>query len=360
MERCKMNETAIASKCSFSSMPLQCYMVLTEPQKTIIAVLCCIAASLCVLENSLVLYLIFSSPKIRNKPSYLFISSLALADILASIIFACTFIKFHVFNEAEASKEIFLLKLGGVTTAFTASLGSLLLMAFDRYICILKASKYKLLVTSRRALIAMMVLWATVLLVAFLPLLGWNCCHLDSDCSELFPFVDTKYLSSWIALVFILLVSIMYAYMHVLWKARKHSLYMEKHHAQAGQQNIKMRMDITLAKTLVIVLMVLVICWSPILALMTYSVFARLNISIKKAFAFCSTLCLVNSMVNPAIYALRSRELCSSLRKACSPFRRNPGISDSNVEAESTHKSCRLETICDEAVCNTEAEMVRI
>ncbi|XP_053123097.1 cannabinoid receptor 2 [Hemicordylus capensis] len=360
MERCQMSEVANASKCGSGAVPMECYMVFNAThQKVIIAVLCSIAGSLCLLENSLVLYLIFSSPKIWRKPSYLFISSLALADILASVIFACSFINFHVFKGTDSSKEVFLLKLGGVTTSFTASLGSLLLMAFDRYICILRPSEYKILVTRRRALAALVVLWATVMLAAALPLLGWNCCRLNSTCSELFPFVDNRYLSSWIGLVAILLVSIVYAYMHILWKAHKHAVYMERHHIQLGQKNAKMRMDVALAKTLVIVLAVLGFCWSPALALMAYSIFAKLDDYIKKVFAFCSTLCLVNSMVNPAVYALRSRELRSSLRKLCSCFRKTSAVSDSNPEPESTQKSCPIETI-DDVTGNTETELGKL
>ncbi|XP_048356654.1 cannabinoid receptor 2 [Sphaerodactylus townsendi] len=357
MQRCTMNRTVNGSSCSSTAVPMECYMVFNDPaQKIAIAVLCCFIGSLCILENSLVLYLIFSSQKIRNKPSYLFISSLAAADILASFIFVSSFVNFHVFNGTDSSKEVFLLKLGGVTTSFTASLGSLLLMAFDRYICILKPSRYKVIITTRRAVTALVVLWVTIVLIAYLPLLGWNCCTLNSTCSELFPFVNTTYLSSWTALVVILLICIVYAYMHVLWKAHKHVLYMKKHHTQAGLQNTRMRMDIMLAKTLVIVLVVLIMCWLPVLLLMTYSMFDKLNDTIRKIFAFCSTLCLVNSMINPAIYALRSRELCSSLRKVCSCLARIPGFPESNPEAESTQKSGPAETLCDEEICNTELE----
>ncbi|XP_062996639.1 cannabinoid receptor 2 [Elgaria multicarinata webbii] len=350
MESCKTNAMANVSGCNSSAMPMECYMVLSGAARAVIAVLCCAVGGLCISENSLVLYLIFSSRKIRNKPCYLFISSLALADILASVIFAWSFVHFHVFNRVDSSKEVFLLKLGGVNASFTASLGSLLLMAFDRYICIFKPFRYKVIVTSRRALGALVVLWVSITSLAFLPLLGWNCCSLHSACSELFPFIDNTYLLSWLALVVLLLASIMYTYMHVLWKARKHALYMEKHHAQTGQQNTKMRIDITLAKTLVIVLVVLVLCWSPALALMAYSIFAKLDNSTRKVFAFCSTLCLVNSMVNPAIYALRSRELYSSLRRVCSCRKKMPGMSESNPEAESTQRSIPVENTCNEFV----------
>lgn len=328
---------------------MECFMVLsTQAQKISIGVLCGLFGTTCVFENSLVLYLIFSSPGIRKKPSYLFIGSLALADILASIIFVCSFVNFHVFNEAGFSKEAFLLQLGGVNTSFSASLSSLLLTALDRYVSISRPSEYKLLMTRRRAWTALGVLWATCATIACLPLLGWNCCVLDSSCSELFPFVDDNYLSGWLCLVAVLLGCIIYAYAHVLWRARQHVAYMEKHQAQAGKQNTRMRMDVMLAKTLVMVLAVLVLCWSPVLALMAYSVFSRLSDRLRKAFAFCSTLCLLNSMVNPVIYALRSKELCRSLRRALSRFRRQPQAAEESPEAESTHRSSAIETVCED------------
>ncbi|KAH0631133.1 hypothetical protein JD844_005285 [Phrynosoma platyrhinos] len=355
MERCKVNTSTVGVlRCNSNTVPMECYLVLNGPAQTLIAVLCCTVGGLCILENAFVLYLIFSSPKIRKKPSYLFLSSLALADTFASFIFVCSFVHFHVFDGIDSSKETFLLKLGGVNTTFTASLGSLLLMAFDRYICILKPSSYKVLVTGRRALVALVVLWMTIVFLAFVPLLGWNCCSLNSACSQIFPFVDNTYLLSWLTCVMLLLASIIYAYAHVLWKARQHVLYMEKHHGQNSRLNTKMRLDIKLAKTLAIILLVLVTCWSPAIALMTYSIFTNLSNSLKRVFAFCSTLCLVNSMVNPAIYALRSKELSSALRKICSSFRRKADISDSNPEAETTEKTFPVENLGDRYVGSTQ------
>uniref|UniRef100_A0A8C8SX01 Cannabinoid receptor 2 n=1 Tax=Pelusios castaneus TaxID=367368 RepID=A0A8C8SX01_9SAUR len=355
MDRSQMNHTAQITNCNMNSSPMKGYMVLSSPSlKISIAVLFSIFGILCILENCLVLYLIFSSPKIRKKPSYLLISSLALADVLVSIIFVCSFVDFHVFNTTDSFKEIFLLKLGGVNTSFSASLGSLLLMAFDRYVCIQRPSEYKVIVTRKRALVAMAIMWITTMTIAFLPLMGWNCCK---ACSELFPFVDNNYLTSWICLVMILLVCIVYTYMKVLWKAHKHTVYMEKHQSQAGRQNARMRMDVTLTKTLVMVLVVVMTCWFPVLALMAYSLFNRLNDHIKKVFAFCTILCLVNSMVNPIVYALRSMELRSSLRNTSSRFRKKLRSSESPAETDSTQKALPIKTTCDSIVCDTDMNL---
>ncbi|NXP47400.1 CNR2 protein, partial [Heliornis fulica] len=342
MDTCKVHENA--SKCSMNTM--ECFKVLsTQAQKISIATLCSLFGTLCILENSLVLYLIFSSARTRKKPSYIFISSLALADILASVIFVCSFVSFHVINESNFSKGTFLLQLWGVNTSFSASVSSLLLTALDRYICIVRPSEYKLLMTRKRAWVALGVLWVMCATIASLPLLGWNCCTLNSTCSQLFPFVDEKYLLSWICFVMVLLGCIIYIYTYVLWRAHQHVAYMEKHQMQVGKQNTtRMRMDIMLAKTLVMVLTVLMLCWSPVLILMIYSIFARLTNHLRKVFAFCSTLCLLNSMVNPVIYALRSKELYSSLRMIFSQFRRQMKASENNPEAESTRKSSVIDT----------------
>ncbi|XP_024998919.2 cannabinoid receptor 2 [Gallus gallus] len=347
MINCKMYENA--STCNVSSKSMECFMVLsTQAQKISTATLCGLFGTLGIFENCLVLYLIFSSPGTRRKPSYIFISSLALADLLASIIFVRSFVNFHVFNETDSSKELFLLKLGGVNTSFMASLSSLLLMALDRYISISYPSKYKLLVTRKRAWTALGVLWVTCVATAFLPLMGWNCCTLNSACSELFPFVDNNYLSTWICLVMVLLGCIVCAYARMLWRAHQHVAYMGKHQVHVGKQNTRMRMDVMLAKTLVMVLTVLVLCWLPALILMIYSIFVNLNNHLRKVFAFCSTLCLLNSMVNPIIYALRSKELYSSLRMRLSQCRRQLRTSNDSPEAESVHRSSMIETVCED------------
>ncbi|XP_072211565.1 cannabinoid receptor 2 [Excalfactoria chinensis] len=367
MANCEMYVNA--SDCTVNPWSMKCFTVLGTEARIGIAVLCGLLGTLCVFENCLVLYLIFSSPGMRRKPSYIFISSLALADLLASIIFVRSFVNFHVFNETD-SKELFLLKLGGVNMSFTASLSSLLLMALDRYISISRPSKYKLLVTRKRAWTALGVLWVTCMATAFLPLMGWNCCTLNSACSQLFPFVDNYYLSTWICLVMVLLGCIVCAYACVLWRAHQHVAYMGKQQVHVGKQNARMRMDIMLAKTLVTVLTVLVLCWLPVLVFMIYSVFVYLNYPLREVFAFCSTLCLLNSMVNPIIYTLRSTELYSSLRMRStelysslrmrstelysslrmllSQCRRQLRTSNDSPEAESVHGSSMIETICED------------
>ncbi|KAM6216953.1 cannabinoid receptor 2 [Rhynchocyon petersi] len=318
------------------------YMILTSPQRMAVAVLCTFLGLLSALENLAVLCLILSTHRLRRKPSYLFFSSLAAADLLASVVFACNFINFHVFHGVD-SKAVFLLKIGSVTMTFTASVGSLMLTAIDRYLCLYHPPAYKTLLTHRRALVTLGIMWFLSALVSYLPFIGWTCC--PSPCSELFPLIPSSYLLSWLLLVTSLFSAIFYTYGHVLWKAHQHVGHLSKCQNMQVLRMKRMRLDISLTKTLGIVLAVLLICWFPVLTLMVYSLATKLSDEVKKVFAFCCMLCLVNSMVNPIIYALRSQEIRSSALHRLTSWKKHPqGL---GPERKETLRSSVTETEVD-------------
>ncbi|XP_048386856.1 cannabinoid receptor 1 isoform X2 [Stegostoma tigrinum] len=312
--------------CGENFMDMECFMILTPTQQMAIAVLALTLGTFTVLENVLILCVIIRSRSLRYKPSYHFIGSLAVADLLGSVIFVYSFVDFHVFQRKD-SPNVFLFKLGGVTASFTASVGSLFLTAIDRYISIHKPLAYKRIVTRPKAVIAFTVMWTISIMIAVLPLLGWNCKKLNSVCSDIFPLIDETYLMFWIGVTSILLLFIIYAYVYILWKAHVHAVRMIQRGTQKSiivqvteggkVQTVRLdqaRMDIRLAKTLVLILVVLIICWGPLLAIMVYDVFGKMNKLVKTIFAFCSMLCLLNSTVNPIIYALRSKDLRHAFR----------------------------------------------
>ncbi|KAM3873044.1 cannabinoid receptor 2 [Diretmus argenteus] len=302
----KANTSSMANK---SCENLQCYMVLLMAEKTAIGSICFLAGPFTLLENALVLGVIAATAALRKRPSYLFIGSLALADVFASCFFTISFLDFHLFHRRDAA-DAYLFKLGGVTMAFTGSVGSLLLTSLDRYICIHQASRYKVLLTRRRALLGLLALWSTTIVISFLPLMGWRCpTGLAPPCSRLFPYINQSYHAFWISFILILLALILGAYALILWKAHRHEASMTSLQAVTGTGQARMRMDIRLARTFGLILLILVGCWLPALSFMLADVFVVLTRTQQRAFAFCSTLCLVNSAINPLLYALRCRDL---------------------------------------------------
>uniref|UniRef100_A0A667WSL1 Cannabinoid receptor 1 n=1 Tax=Myripristis murdjan TaxID=586833 RepID=A0A667WSL1_9TELE len=308
---------------------MECFMILTPSQQLAVAVLALTLGTFTVLENLMVLYVILQSQTLRSRPSYHFIGSLAVADLIGSIIFVYSFLDFHVLHRKD-SPDIFLFKLAGVIASFTASVGSLFLTAIDRYISIHRPMAYKRIVTKTKAIIAFSMMWSISIIISFLPLLGWNCKRLNSVCSDIFPLIDQKYLMFWIGITSILVLFIIYAYMFILWKAH--------HHRSVTQA----RMDLRLAKTLVLILVALIICWGPVLAIMVYDLFWKVNDFIKTVFAFCSMLCLLNSTVNPVIYAMRSKDLRRAFLNICQVCRGTTQPLDNSGESDWNSRSVRV------------------
>ena len=336
------NGTAVRSAaggpCGESSADhMECFMILTPGQQL---------GSFTVLENVGVLGVILLSRPLRRRPSYLFIGSLAAADLLGSVIFVYSFLDFHVFHRKD-STNVFLFKLGGVTASFTASVGSLFLTAIDRYISIHRPLSYRRIVTRTKAVIAFCVMWTISIVIAVLPLLGWNCKRLNTVCSNIFPLIDKNYLMFWIGVTSVLVLFIFYAYMFILWKAHHHAVRMLSRTSQKSlvvysadgtkvqsTRPEQTRMDIRLAKTLVLILAVLVLCWGPVLAIMVYDLFWKMDDDFKTVFAFCTMLCLLNSMVNPVIYALRSKDMRHAFLSSCHACRGSSQQLDNSLESD--------------------------
>ncbi|XP_061770678.1 cannabinoid receptor 2 [Nerophis ophidion] len=319
---------------------LECYMVLLDAEKMAIGSICFLVGPVTLLENALILGVIAATASLRHRPSYLFIGNLALADVFASCFFTTSFLDFHLFRRSDGPTA-YLFKLGGVTMAFTNSVGSLLLTALDRYLCIHRPSGYKVLLTRRRALLGLLVLWSATVFISSLPLMGWTCpTGLALPCSRLFPYIRRGYLACWTGFILVLLALILGAYVLILRKAHRHEASMTVLHAG----HARMRMDIRLARTFGLILLTLVVCWLPALSFMLADVAVVLTHTQQRAFAFCSTLCLLNSAVNPLLYALRCRELKLALLhllevliEAAKCKKSNPGLPPREDNKRASH-----------------------
>lgn len=347
-------ESGGATQCGEDMVDnMECFMILTPGQQLAVAILALTLGTFTVLENLIVLCVILHSRTLRSRPSYHFIGSLAVADLIGSIIFVYSFLDFHVLHRKD-SPNVFLFKLAGVIGSFTASVGSLFLTAIDRYISIHRPMAYKRIVTKTRAVVAFSLMWSISIVIALMPLLGWNCKQLNSVCSDIFPLIDQKYLMFWIGMTSILVLFIIYAYIFILWKSHNHAVRMLSRTSQRSVivytaegtkvQTVRpeqARMDLRLAKTLVLILVALIICWGPLLTIMFYDIFGKVNDFIKTVFAFCSMLTLLNSTVNPVIYAMRSKDLRRAFVNICHMCRGATQTLDNSAESDWNSRSVR-------------------
>ncbi|KAF6088600.1 melanocortin 2 receptor [Phyllostomus discolor] len=250
------------------------------------------------LENLIVLLAVIKNKNLQA-PMYFFICSLAISDMLGSlykilenilIMFRNTgYLKPHGDFETTADDildSLFILSLLG-------SIFSLSVIAADRYVTIFHALQYHSIVTMRRAIVVLMVIWI--------------CCTCSGITMVIFshhiPTVITFTLLFPLILVFILCL-----YMHMFLLARSHVRKI----TTISRANMKG------AVTLTILLGVFIFCWAPFILhvlLMTFCPNNPYCVCYMSLFQVNGMLIMCNAVIDPFIYAFRSPELREAFKK---------------------------------------------
>lgn len=124
--------------------------------------------------NSLVIITLYRFPKFRTTTNLL-IGSLAMADLLLGVVTLPLYVCFYFHGDALSRiKYLCLIKYSFALGTLSASLISLVAIAFDRFIAITRPLIYRVTMTKRRAMFIIVGIWMYHLIVAFLPLIGWN------------------------------------------------------------------------------------------------------------------------------------------------------------------------------------------
>ncbi|NWU80376.1 AA3R protein, partial [Onychorhynchus coronatus] len=131
----------------------------------------CLVALFATLGNVLVIWVVKLSSTFQNTTVY-FIVSLALADIAVGILVVPLAIVVSLGIALHFYTCLFMCCLMVVFT--NASILSLLAIAIDRYLRVKLPTRYKRITTERRVWWALGLCWSVSLLVALVPMFGWN------------------------------------------------------------------------------------------------------------------------------------------------------------------------------------------
>lgn len=266
--------------------------------------------SIILLENLLVIITVIKNKKLHTT-TYVYIANLAVADALAGVMFMFMYAGGLEFDVAH--KTVWFLKYGGTVVSLTASLCSLLSVAVDRCLELSTLSIHSHLgdpKRRRRCMAAVLLTWLVSMAIGSAPILGWNCLN-DNLCSGTYNGLSKNYLRFVISLEFSILVVIYILYFiiyrHVVKTARQVSQHMED-----ADQNMQIERQARLQKTLMTVLGVFTICWFPWLTLVLVdSVCSTCNVD-EPYDLVIPMIALINSGMNPVIYAFRSKEMRST------------------------------------------------
>ncbi|MBN3297627.1 sphingosine 1-phosphate receptor 2 [Amia ocellicauda] len=255
-------------------------------------VICCII----ILENLLVLIAVFRNKKFHSA-MFFFIGNLAFSDLLAGSAYIA-----NIFLSGRRTFDLvpvqWFIREGTAFIALAASVFSLLAIAIERYIAITKVKVYGSNKTCRMFLL-IGTCWVTSILLGGLPIIGWNCINNLNDCSAVLPLYSKKYILFVVTIFSIILLSILILYVRIY-------LIVKSSHQEATASPAY-----ALLKTVTIVLGVFIVCWLPaftilLLDVSCHSVQSCPILSKSTIFFGFATL---NSMLNPIIYTLRSKDM---------------------------------------------------
>ncbi|XP_029371888.1 sphingosine 1-phosphate receptor 3 [Echeneis naucrates] len=298
----------------------------TVDPKTIVFLVIC---SFIVLENLIVLVAIWRNHRFHNR-MYYFIGNLALCDLLAGVAYLVNLLLSGE-KTLQLSPALWFVREGSMFVALGASIFSLLAIAIERHLTMIKMRPYDA-TKNYRVFLLIGSCWLIAISLGALPILGWNCMNNLPDCSTVLPLYTKKYVAFCITVFMVLLLamSVLYARIYILVKSssQKVSKHSNSEHA------------LSLLRTVIIVVGVFIACWTPIFILLLVDVACKQRCPILYKSDWFVAVAVLNSAMNPVIYTLASREMRRAfLGLVCGVCYRGKGSVNSSGNRQSLEPS---------------------
>lgn len=261
------------------------------------ALLLCICV-LILLENITVLLALWRNKRFHSR-MYFLIGNLALSDLLAGVA--------YVVNILTSGRNTFFLtpvqwlaREGSMFVALSASTFSLLAIGIERHMTMVRLRPCE--TAGRGRLLALLAAcWLVSVLLSALPSMGWNCLDNVSSCSTVLPLYDKSYIAFCITVFIALLVAIIILYIRI------YRLVTSSGRRVSSRPSER---SLALLRTVVIVLGLFVMCWSPLFILLLLDVGCSPDkCPVLYQVDWFIALAVLNSALNPLIYTLSSREM---------------------------------------------------
>ncbi|XP_036388786.1 melanocortin receptor 3 [Megalops cyprinoides] len=257
------------------------------------------------LENILVILAIIKNKNLHS-PMYFFLCSLAAADMLVSVSNSLETIVIAILNNRYLVVSDRFIQImdnifdSMICISLVASICNLLVIAIDRYITIFYALRYHSIVTVRKALLAIAVIWLACII-----------------CGIIFiVYSESKtVIVCLITMFFTMLVLMATLYIHMFLLAR---LHVKRIAALPAEGVVQQRTCMKGAITITILLGVFICCWAPFFLHLILIIACPKNpycVCYMSHFTTYLVLIMCNSVIDPLIYAFRSLEMRKTFKE---------------------------------------------
>ncbi|KAM4622249.1 melanocortin receptor 3 [Discoglossus pictus] len=256
------------------------------------------------LENILVILAILKNNNLHS-PMYFFLCSLAVADMLVSVSNALETIVIAIQNKYLFIGDELLQRLDYVfdsmiCISFVASICNLLVIAIDRYITIFYALRYHSIMTVKKALALIVIIWISCIICGIVFITYYE---------------STTVIVCLITMFFTMLVLMAAMYIHMFLFAR---LHVKRIAALPVDGVVQQRTCMKGAITITILLGVFVVCWAPFFLHLILIISCPSNsycVCYTSYFTTYLILIMCNSVIDPLIYAFRSLEMRKTFKE---------------------------------------------
>ncbi|XP_061457071.1 sphingosine 1-phosphate receptor 4 [Rhineura floridana] len=271
-----------------------------EDKMTVLKMVIIAASCLIVLENLVVLVAIIR--KVRaHRWVYSCLASITLSDLLAGVAYL-TNLCLSGSRTFQLSPKMWFLREGVLFVVLAASTFSLLVTAIERYSAMVRPIAENETSKTIRLRGLILFCWGLAILIGLLPLLGWNCICKVPTCSTLLPLYAKNYILFCVVMFSIILVGVVGLYASIY-------CWVQKSAKQAVSRCGRKR-SMRLLKTVLLILFTFLICWIPLFVFLLIDIFwVNKTWALHKAFGWILTLAVTNSLLNPIIYSLGSKEV---------------------------------------------------